>query len=194
MHLPRDGLSKTFFGGKPSPLISIKCKPYHYEDKVLLMGDAAHAMVPFYGQGMNCGFEDCIVLDELLEEHGSDQLGAVLDHFTRERVDNCHTIIDLAMYNYVEMRDLVNKKSFLIRKKFDNLMYSLIPWVWIPLYTMVTFTRIPYKRCMDDRRWQDEALGKLAKVGLLVLGIILFVIFTRLFDETPTLNPSQITK
>lgn len=153
------------------------------------MGDAAHAMVPFYGQGMNCGFEDCTVLEDLLDRHGS--LGSVLDKYTELRTDNCHTIVDLAMYNYVEMRDLVNRKSFLLRKKFDNLMYAWFPKLWIPLYTMVTFSRLPYKRCMNDRQWQDELLSKVFKAMLALLFLVVFANFCGAFDDrsTATLNP-----
>lgn len=157
------------------------------------MGDAAHAMVPFYGQGMNCGFEDCIVLEELLSRNEND-LSSALEKYTAERVDNCHTIIDLAMYNYIEMRDLVNTKSFLLRKYFDNAMFSWFPRFWIPLYTMVTFTRIPYKRCMDDRHWQDETLKTVGKFLLGLLGLLLFVVISKYFESGPTLNPSTMYK
>lgn len=105
----RESLITTFFNTPPSPLISIKCAPYHYRNKVLLMGDAAHAMVPFYGQGMNCGFEDCLVLDELLSMFHND-FNKVLNSFTEHRVEDCHAIVDLAMYNYIEMRNLVNSR------------------------------------------------------------------------------------
>lgn len=186
--LTRSGLIASFFNAKPSPLISIKCKPYNYRDKVLLMGDAAHAMVPFYGQGMNCGFEDCSVLEELLAASGDSpdcqKLPSVLEKFTSERVANCHSIIDLAMYNYVEMRHLVNKRSFLVRKHLDNLLYRLLPaGTWVPLYTMVTFTRTPYRRCVEDRRWQDEALKTAGKVLLFALGLLLFVVLSKVLDE-----------
>lgn len=152
------------------------------------MGDAAHAMVPFYGQGMNCGFEDCTVLEELLAASGDSpdcqKLPSVLEKFTSERVANCHSIIDLAMYNYVEMRHLVNKRSFLVRKHLDNLLYRLLPaGTWVPLYTMVTFTRTPYRRCVEDRRWQDEALKTAGKVLLFALGLLLFVVLSKVLDE-----------
>ena len=127
------------------------------------MGDAAHAMVPFYGQGMNCGFEDCLIMNELLEQHNN-SIREVVPLFSESRIDNCHTIIDLAMYNYIEMRDLVNSKSFLIRKKFDLFMNKLFPTKWIPLYSMVTFTRIPYQQCMKDKQWQDQFIRRLGKL------------------------------
>lgn len=102
-------LIKDFFKVKPQHLITVKCKPYHISSKVLLIGDAGHAVVPFYGQGMNAGFEDCTILTELFNEYGSD-LDSILQEFSERRWENTHAIADLAMYNYVEMRDLVNKK------------------------------------------------------------------------------------
>lgn len=102
-------LIKDFFKVKPQYLITVKCKPYHISSKVLLIGDAGHAVVPFYGQGMNAGFEDCTILTELFNEYGSD-LDSILQEFSERRWENTHAIADLAMYNYVEMRDLVNKK------------------------------------------------------------------------------------
>jgi kynurenine 3-monooxygenase len=168
LHSYREQLISVFFGAQPLPLISIKCNPYNYSDKVLLMGDAAHAMVPFYGQGMNCGFEDCVILDELLEEHNN-SIRKVVPMFSESRIENCHTIIDLAMYNYIEMRDLVNSRTFLIRKKFDSLLNTLLPKHWIPLYSMVTFTRIPYKKCLKDRQWQDLMIARTGKLCLLAI-------------------------
>ena len=153
----RDNLIKDFFGTKPSPLVSIKCRPLNYKDKALIIGDAAHAMVPFFGQGMNCGFEDCLILSELLEKHGSD-MKQVLNQFTKTRNDDHHVICDLAMINYVEMRHLVNSKAFLLRKKIDLIMNRLLPDHWIPLYSMVTFTRIPYSAIVDKRQIQDQLI------------------------------------
>lgn len=102
-------LIKDFFKTKPQHLVAIKCRPYHLSSKVLLIGDAGHAVVPFYGQGMNAGFEDCSILSELFDQHGSD-LEKILEEFSDKRWEDAHAISDLAMYNYVEMRDLVNKK------------------------------------------------------------------------------------
>jgi len=169
-------LIKIFFGAQPLPLISIKCNPYNYTDKVLLMGDAAHAMVPFYGQGMNCGFEDCSILDELLEQNNN-SIKKVIPLFSENRIENCHAMIDLSMYNYIEMRDLVNSKTFLMRKTLDTLLNTLFPRSWIPLYSMVAFTRIPYKKCINDRKWQDLMISRSGKVCLLAFFRGVFVEF-----------------
>lgn len=162
-------IKNTLSSVRASALVSVKCNPYHYKSKVALLGDAAHAMVPFYGQGMNCGFEDCLVLDELLDNcFGStaitsenlDKIEDVLKDYTRIRCANGHSMCELAMYNYIEMRDLVNTWSFLIRKKLDNLLYQLFHSNWIPLYTMVTFSRIPVNECVKRREKQDKILNR----------------------------------
>ncbi|PAA81361.1 hypothetical protein BOX15_Mlig010723g3 [Macrostomum lignano] len=150
----------TILSLKALPLVSIRCQPYHLNDKMLIIGDAAHAMVPFYGQGMNCGFEDCIILDDLMQQFGHD-FGKVLPAFTNSRVEDAHAIVDLALYNYIEMRQSVNSVTFLLRKKLDNALNWLLPNHWVPLYTMVTFSRTPYSRAITDRRWQDRVLGRL---------------------------------
>lgn len=167
-----DRISKTLGSIQASPLISIKCSPYVYKDKVALLGDAAHAMVPFYGQGMNCGFEDCLVLDELLDNNTSpgqpltrDQINRALMEYNHRRCANGHSMCDLAMYNYIEMRDLVNTWSFKLRKHLDNTLYYLFPDVWIPLYTMVTFSRIPVDECVRRRAKQDRIISKLIRLG-----------------------------
>lgn len=167
-------LVNDFFKATPSPLVSIKCHPYHVSDRAVIIGDAAHAMVPFYGQGMNAGFEDCFILNELMERY-EDNLQTVLPEFTKIRYKDAHAICDLAMYNYVEvnlisiyrkqiievyctfqMRDLVNKKSFRLRKKLDDFLYWLLPDIWVPLYNSVSFTRMGYQTCVNNRQWQDK--------------------------------------
>lgn len=171
-------IEETFSTVRASSLISIKCKPYHYKSKVALLGDSAHAMVPFYGQGMNCGFEDCLVLDELFDKYlGSGQIpdsgveesvvGKVLQEYSEKRCANGQSMSDLAMYNYIEMRDLVNTWSFRMRKYIDDLLYRCFSNKWIPLYTMVTFSRIPVDECVRRRERQDKILARCYKIGLL---------------------------
>lgn len=149
-------LCEAFFKIKPSHLVSIKCSPYHY-GKCVIIGDAAHAMVPFYGQGMNAGFEDCVILWELLKKFNCDTNRAVSE-FTAVRRDDAHAICDLAMYNYVEMRDSVTKKSFYARKWFDDFLYAYIPSVWVPLYNSVTFSRMRYTECKSNLQWQNQVI------------------------------------
>lgn len=169
-----ENIKKTLTTVRASPLISIKCKPYHFKDKVALLGDSAHAMVPFYGQGMNCGFEDCLVLDELLDEYGVNKdskhlIGKVLAEYNERRCPNGHSMCDLAMYNYIEMRDLVNTWSFWMRKHLDDFLYRIIPSKWVPLYTMVTFSRIPIHECIRRRQAQDKILRRSLAAGAVVV-------------------------
>ena len=165
----KEKLISDFFSNKALPLVSVKCFPYHVGGKALIMGDAAHAMVPFYGQGMNCGMEDCLVLEAALDTH-QDNLEKSLEEFSKNRNPDAEAMCDLAMYNYIEviphilhnislhnlndylqMRDLVNKKSFLVRKKLDNFLHWLFPSFWVPLYTSVTFSRMRYNQCVSNR-------------------------------------------
>ncbi|TKR66772.1 hypothetical protein L596_023014 [Steinernema carpocapsae] len=161
-----DALLETFNRIKPQTLISVKCKPHSFAGRVLFMGDAAHAMVPFYGQGMNAGFEDCLVLKEKLDEC-NDDIEKALEVYSRERCLDAHTINDLAMYNYLELKDLVNHLSYKLRKKFDLFANKWLPSTWVPLYSMVTFTRTPYHKVVEVRKWQDQVLKQAFNVFLL---------------------------
>lgn len=120
-----------------SSLVTIQCFPW-IRNNTFLIGDAAHGIVPFYGQGMNAGFEDCRILNELLDRHG-DQWPGVLKEFQQLRKEDTDSIAQLAFDNFVEMRDLVADPEFLLRKKIEARLHDLYPEKWIPLYTMVTF-------------------------------------------------------
>ena len=120
-----------------SSLVTIQCFPW-IRNNTFLIGDAAHGIVPFYGQGMNAGFEDCRILNELLDRH-SDQWPAALKEFQHLRKEDTDSIAQLAFDNFVEMRDLVADPEFLLRKKIEAKLHELYPEKWIPLYTMVTF-------------------------------------------------------
>lgn len=156
----REKLVQDFFGNTLLPMVSIKCSPYHVTDKALIMGDAAHAMVPFYGQGMNAGFEDCLILHEMMTSH-SMKLDRVLSEYSEYRQPDAEAICDLAMYNYIEMRDLVNSRAFLLRKYLDNVLNSVLSSLWTPLYTMVAFTRIRYHEAIAKKRQQDSIVRSL---------------------------------
>lgn len=162
-----DKLIKDYFQNKPSPLITVKCRPYYF-GKAVLMGDAAHAMVPFYGQGMNAGFEDCLIFDELLTKYSENFYQAMLE-FSEIRQPDAVAICDLAMYNYVEMRDLVNSKLFIFRKWVDNLLNDLFPDKWVPLYSSVSFSRMKYGECIQNKKWQDKIL----KISILLIFFIM---------------------
>ncbi|CAF1393595.1 unnamed protein product [Adineta steineri] len=167
----RENLIETYFSSQPLPLVSIKCSPHASVDgNILLMGDAAHSMVPFYGQGMNSAFEDTLVLFEKLKENNF-QLSKSFIDYDKNRRENAHAIVDLSMYNHHEMRHLVTQRSYYWRKKIDNFLYRIIPQWWIPLYTMVTFTRIPYKQCLELRKRQDNILKILRLIGYSIIGL-----------------------
>lgn len=168
----KERLINDFFKIKAQSLVMVKCRPYHIGSKVLLMGDAAHAMVPFYGQGMNAGFEDCTVLSSIMNQP-SLSIEEILNEFSQTRWEDAHSICDLAMYNYTEMRDLVNKKSYRFRKVLDEFLFKIFPEKWVPLYNSVSFTRMPYKMCIANRKWQDELLSKaIFTSGVVFFGIV----------------------
>ncbi|XP_065225817.1 kynurenine 3-monooxygenase [Planococcus citri] len=167
-------LIETFFSSTPQPLVSIKCDKYTVGNDCLIMGDAAHAVVPFFGQGMNAGFEDCQILYEILKHEPSSK---AFESFSKKRIIDTHAISNLSMYNYLEMRNLVVSKRFLLLKKLDNMLYKYL-WseMWKPLYVHVTFSSTPYSRCLQIQKFQRQVLNAFGfaiviLLGLLVLGI-----------------------
>eukprot|EP00048_Salpingoeca_helianthica_P015973 m.229725 g.229725 ORF g.229725 m.229725 type:complete len:449 (-) comp17814_c0_seq1:87-1433(-) len=169
----KDKLVSDFFTNPTSSLITIKCNPYH-AGRCVILGDAAHAMVPFYGQGMNAGFEDVQVFSEIFDKHDGD-VAAILAEYSAKRHEDAHAICDLALNNYVEMRASVTSTWFLFRKKLDNLLHRLFPSSFIPLYTMVTFSRIPYSDVIRRAKAQDALVRtglRVAALGALTLGAV----------------------
>ena len=148
-------------------LVSISTRPWNWEDKVVLLGDAAHACVPFYGQGMNCGFEDVLELDETLRECGND-LNKAIPKFSSERQPKADAIGTLSMQNYMEMRSHTGSLLFLMRKKVEGILNWMLPEVWIPMYKMVTFTRIPYNDVIQRSEKQDRLITCTAAAMLAV--------------------------
>ena len=130
-------LLTDFLQNPTSSLVTVKCFPW-VRNKTLLIGDAAHAIVPFFGQGMNAGFEDCRVLNQLLDQH-QDNWDKVLPEFQALRKPDADAIARLALDNFIEMRDLVADADFLLRKKIEARLHELFPDKWVPLYSMVTF-------------------------------------------------------
>ena len=150
-------LLKDYHENPSASLVIIRCDPWNYEDKVLLMGDSAHAIVPFYGQGMNSGFEDCSEWWRLAEKHG-DNWAAMFKEFSQERKPNGDAIADLALQNYIEMRDLVGDEMFLLRKKIEKKIYSKYPDKWVPLYSMVTFSHTRYADALAIGKKQEKIM------------------------------------
>ena len=122
-------------------LVTVRCYPWHMK-KATLIGDACHAIVPFYGQGMNCAFEDCVELDSCLEEF--EEWDRAMNEYQKRRKPNADAIADLALQNFIEMRDLVGDKDFLHYKKIEHQLCELHPDLFKSQYEMVTFSKIPY--------------------------------------------------
>jgi kynurenine 3-monooxygenase len=175
-------LLDDFKNNPTGSLVTIRCAPWFYKDKVALVGDAAHAVVPFYGQGMNAAFEDCVVLDECLAEFapstaspssgGQDRQRAFAEYFRRRKI-NANALADLALENFIEMRDKTASRTFRAKKKLDHFLEATLPGIYLPLYTMVTFTRIPYAQAARRARLQDRTVyGSLAALILALLAIL----------------------
>ncbi|MEO6759857.1 MAG: NAD(P)/FAD-dependent oxidoreductase, partial [Saprospiraceae bacterium] len=136
-----------------SSLVTVKCKPWQWQNRILLIGDAAHAIVPFYGQGMNAGFEDCTILDALYEKYGGDW-SEIVPAFALERQPDGDAIAELAQRNFIEMRDLVADPRFLLRKKIAAHLHSKHP-EFLPVYSMVTFSNTPYHLALEEEEAQN---------------------------------------
>ena len=140
-----------------SSLVTISCYPWTRNNKAMLVGDACHAMVPFYGQGMNAGFEDVRIFTELLDEKGP-QWEEVLQAYQEVRKPDNDAISELAMANFIEMRDLVADPKFLLRKKIEARLFEAYPDRWIPLYTMVTFSDMRYTEALKRGKEQEKIM------------------------------------
>ena len=160
-------LAEQYFRNPQSNLAIIRCGPWTHKDKVALIGDAAHAIVPFYGEGMNAGYEDCKVLNDLLNQHGDDNWGTVLDAYNKARKPNGDAIADLSLRNFVEMRDLVADPQFILRKKIEGRLQAKHPDKWLPLYSQVKFSDIGYKTAWDEGLRHDRIMEQvLAMPGI----------------------------
>ena len=169
-------LLEDFRNNPTGSLVTIRCAPWFYRDKVCLVGDAAHAVVPFYGQGMNAAFEDCVVLDECLQKFPQNRERAFAEYF-RRRKENADALADLAIGNFIEMRDKTASKIFRAKKKLDHLLEAALPGIYLPLYTMVTFTRIPYSTAARRARMQDRIVyGSLAFLVLIAALVMIRLI------------------
>ncbi|TNE54945.1 MAG: FAD-dependent monooxygenase [Bacteroidetes bacterium] len=156
-------LLDDYFENPTSTLMMVRCEPWNYQDQVLLMGDAAHAIVPFYGQGMNAGFEDCSILYEMLTNSGNNWDG-VMDRFSEIRVPDGNAILDLALMNYIEMRDHTGNPDFLLRKKIEAKFSNLYPELWTPLYSQVTFSHVRYSEAMNAGKEQEKIMDQIMEM------------------------------
>ncbi|XP_062066649.1 kynurenine 3-monooxygenase isoform X2 [Lepus europaeus] len=150
-------LAQDYFLLPAQPMISIKCSSFHFKSHCVLMGDAAHAIVPFFGQGMNAV--------------SSFSLGICLPEFSRFRIPDDHAISDLSMYNYIEMRAHVNSRWFIFQKNIERVLHCIMPSTFIPLYTMVTFSRIRYHEAVLRWHWQKKVINR----GLFFFGSLITI-------------------
>lgn len=152
------GLIEDFFTNPTSSLVTVKCYPWVKEDKLALLGDAAHAIVPFFGQGMNCAFEDCVVMDDCIEKYGNDW-AKIFSEYQKLRKVNTDAIADLAVQNFVEMRDKVGDLDFLNKKKVEHDLCEFYPDAYMSQYEMVTFSNIPYSEALAMGTVNDRILN-----------------------------------
>jgi kynurenine 3-monooxygenase len=141
-----------------SALAIVRCYPWAH-GKTALMGDAAHATVPFYGQGMNAGFEDCTVLNNLMHKHNHDW-EAIFAEYSKERKPDGDALQDLSLENYYVMRDFVADPAFLLRKKIEAKFSEMYPDKWLPLYSQVTFSNIRYSVAYNQGKVQSEIMDQ----------------------------------
>ncbi len=153
-------LLDDFFANPTSSLVTVKCFPWTFDNKIALIGDAAHAIVPFFGQGMNCGFEDCVVLNELIDKH-KENWDAIFPEYQQLRKPDGDAIADLAIANFTEMRDKTGNPAFLLQKKIEARFNEKYPDKWIPLYTMVTYSpKIRYSTALKEGAKQQAIMDK----------------------------------
>jgi kynurenine 3-monooxygenase len=154
------GLEHDFATNPVGVLATLYLDRWHLDGRALLVGDAAHAIVPFHGQGMNCGFEDAVELADLLAAQAGD-VAATFAEFERRRRPNAEAIAAMALENYVEMRDSVADAGFLLRRDLGRVLAGRDPQRFMPRYSMVTFTRMPYAQAFARGKVQDELLREL---------------------------------
>jgi kynurenine 3-monooxygenase len=147
-----------------SHLVTIRVGRWHHAGRVVLIGDACHAVTPFYGQGMNAAFEDCVVLARCLDERPDP--GAAFAEYQRLRKPHTDVLADLCMTNFVELRDNLRRPGHLAKARADHLLNRAFPTVWRPLYTLVSHTDTPYGDAVRQARRQDRALAAAAVAGL----------------------------
>ena len=156
-------LLEDYFDNPVGDLVTVRCDPWSYKDKVALVGDAAHAIVPFFGQGMNAAFEDCTELNACIGEFGAEGWESVFANYQQRRVANANAIADMAIENYIEMRDKVGDERWLFRKEIEHQLEQKFPQKYISRYEMVSFTRTPYAEAYRKGEINEKILHTLAE-------------------------------
>lgn len=156
-------LANDFFKNPTSTLVTMKCFPWTFEDKVALIGDACHAIVPFYGQGMNAGFEDISVLYEMIEKFGDDWK-TIFSEYEKSRKPNADAIAELSYRNFMEMSTKTADDKFHLQKKIEKHFSAKYPEKWIPLYSRVTFSHRPYTEALAIGDRQNAIMEEVLKM------------------------------
>ena len=157
-------LEEDFFKNPASSLVTVKCFPWVKDDRFALIGDAAHAIVPFFGQGMNCGFEDCVVLNGLMDKHNEDWK-LILAEYQLLRKPDGDAIAELALNNFIEMRDKVADNRFLSQKKIEAAFTKKHPDKWMPAYAQVTFSPlIRYSEALKNSIKQEAIMLQIMSI------------------------------
>ena len=155
-------LVEDFQKNPTGDLASVYCKPWHLGDKALLIGDAAHAVAPFFGQGMNASFQDCSTLAKLMDQNENDW-NTIFNAFSSTQVENGHAIADMALENYLEMRDHVNDPEYKKRRNMELKLERMFPDQFIPRYSMVSFHQIPYAEVYKRGEKQFKIISDVLK-------------------------------
>ncbi len=158
-----DNLSEEFFKNPTSAMVTMKCYPWTYWDKVALVGDSAHAIVPFYGQGMNAGFEDITILNKLIAKHG-DEWEQIFQEYQATRKPDADAIAELSYRNFVEMSSKTADPGFILQKKIEKLFAKKHPEKWIPAYSRVTFSDQPYSDALFIGDEQEKIMKQIMQI------------------------------
>ncbi len=157
-------LTEDFFQNPTGALATLRCYPWHFQRNILLLGDAAHAIVPFFGQGMNAGFEDCTILDSLMDKYEEDW-EAIIEEFNANRPEDANAIADLALANFTEMRDKVADPRFLLWKRIESHLHRRFPEQFQSVYSMVSFGHVPYSRALTESIAREELFRKMLAIN-----------------------------
>lgn len=155
-------LANEFFENPTGALGTVRCWPWSADEKAMVLGDAAHGIVPFHGQGMNAGFEDCAELLQLLDDN-NDDWKVVVEKFQNARKPNADAIAQMALENYVTMRESVTDRQFQLKKEIGFELERWFPDRFIPRYSMVMFHKIPYAEALDRGKIQEKILNELCE-------------------------------
>lgn len=153
-------LAQDFKQNPTGHLATVRCDPWHLADQVVLIGDAAHAIVPFFGQGMNAGLEDCTLLNNLLEQE-NDDWSKTLENFTQEQKTNADAIAQMAIENYHEMSSHVADPKFLLKKQVEQILRVNFPADFVNRYALITYSLVPYKVALEAGIIHQEILNEL---------------------------------